>query len=185
MLHCTRTRLARFALLAPLAMAGCGGGDLFVTKRRVFVTRSAYTGKMGDLVMADTVCANTATAAGLPGVFFAWLTDGSINALERMKDGDPWYPVGAESGPVFRNRAGLTTQPEFPIRVDEFGAAVDKPRYWTGARTGGLPADACDGWTSEDPAKRGYTGDGAAGISWTEAAAEPCDARRALLCLQQ
>lgn len=50
----------------------CEGGEC-ITARRVFVTSAAYTGNLGGLEGADARCQAHADAAGLDGVFLAYV----------------------------------------------------------------------------------------------------------------
>src|SRR5262245_56445509 len=66
---------------------GAGFGACTCTapaRMRVFTTSLKYPAALGGLTGADAKCNAAAQAAGLPGTYKAWLSDGYTNALTRL-----------------------------------------------------------------------------------------------------
>lgn len=155
--------------------------------KRVFVTRTTYTGELGELAGADALCQNAATAANLGGVWHAWLSDFTHDAISRITGSGPWYDLDGRM--VFANRAGLATAPLVGINVQESGAPlIIGDRVWTGTRAGGMrsgtgASQLCGEWTSR-------AGTAAAGHSlatdgaWTENETVPCNNQARLYCFE-
>ncbi len=61
------------------AQTTCNGGAS--TFKVVFVTSTIYSADLGGIVFADAECQARADAAGLSGVFRAWLSDGMDSPL--------------------------------------------------------------------------------------------------------
>lgn len=54
----------------------CAGTNVCVDPKRVFITTATFTGaQIGGLIGADAKCQQAATAAGLTGMYKAWLSD--------------------------------------------------------------------------------------------------------------
>jgi len=56
------------------------------TSRRVFVTSATYHGNLGGLAGGDAECQSLANAASLGGIWKAWLSDSTTNAIDRIPD---------------------------------------------------------------------------------------------------
>jgi hypothetical protein len=102
-------------------------GDVYVTAtfgppNYMFVTSSTIIpGRLNGIAGADTECSNRATAAGLPGVYKAWINDKGVDANTRIGAGG-W--VRTDGRPFTRNLATLTQSAQvvyYPPRVDENG----------------------------------------------------------------
>ena len=65
--------------------SGCCGSDGPCGACRVFVTGLSSNGELGGLAEADGICQWRATAAGLPGSYKAWLSDGSASPSTRFR----------------------------------------------------------------------------------------------------
>lgn len=164
-----------------------------VAFKRVFATRTAYTGNLGGLAGADAKCALAASAAGLPGTYKAWVSDGSTDALSRITADGPWFTVRGDSlsDPstlrMFNNKANLQTLPldNYLAWADETGASVEGG-IWTGTSTGGArSATNCGNWAST--AAMGMSGrvGGTTGESaWTEYTTLNCTNMLSLLCFE-
>ena len=63
------------------AAAGCFAD---VCTKTVFVTAEPVAAKFGGVEAADQLCAQQAAAAQLPGVYLAWLSDGSHSPFQRF-----------------------------------------------------------------------------------------------------
>lgn len=166
--------------------AGDGCGPTCARDARfVFVSSTSYqAGALGGLAGADAICQNLAAAAGLPGTYRAWLSDGEAAPATRMTKsfGAPYI---LPAGPL---GAGLVVASDWvdlvdgdlqrPIQVDETGTPVqvgaecgiDPVVAWTGTSATAGPADAtCSGWKVSSSAGKGAAGLlNNADISWTE-----------------
>ena len=124
---------------------------------RVFVTRTKYTGDLGGLAGADSLCTAAAASASLGGEWVAWLSDEFTDAIDRVSGEGPWYRMDGEI--VFNNAAHLATTPLNPILLDEFGTSQTcgvvpfGSSVWTGTGNGGRAKDVaffahCDDWNT-------------------------------------
>src|SRR5262249_28544146 len=68
----------------------------------------SHNGAFGGLAGADTFCQGLATAAGLPGVFKAWLSDSTATAKDRLTHAVGPY-VLRHGGVVANDWADLTS----------------------------------------------------------------------------
>src|SRR5678816_81066 len=124
-----RTQLG--AIVVVTLWAACGGGgeqidpgpdasaredtagtDGASTPLRVFVT-GAFAGTMyepgGGLAAGDAKCAYAASGAAIGGVWRAWLSTASMNAIDRIAGGGPWRLMDGTT--VFAGRAELAIGP--------------------------------------------------------------------------
>lgn len=164
-------------------------------KGYVFVTRGTYPADLGGIAGADVRCQSSAAAAGLEGVYRAWISDSSVNAADRFTWPGPWLEVGTEAV-LFPELASLRGFPLAPLVRDETGQVSPASRWWTGTAVNGIKhTKTCADWTSRDQSLGGMTGirkfgdAGRPGKEWTEEAAFSCvfdnDLQRyALLCLR-
>lgn len=60
-----------------------GDGTIICGPKLVFVTSTTHNGNLGGLVGADTTCNTLATAAGLPGLYKAWISTASGSPATR------------------------------------------------------------------------------------------------------
>lgn len=171
---------------------GSGGGSGGGMGKRLFVTAQLYSGNLGGLAGADQKCTTAATAGNLGGVWQAWLSDGTTDALSRFADAGAWYDLDGRK--IFNNSANLATVPLDQLSRDEQGQAVDYGFAWTGTANGGTRSGKhCRGWTSQDA---GTTADdfgthGIIGVSsypstWTEGTSPyACNQTLHLICLEK
>ena len=139
----------------------CGGG---AAKKYIFTTTTHYTGNLGGIAGADTICNNTATAAGLGGTWKAWLSDSNTNAIDRINDVGPWYLLNGVK--AFNNKVNLTTAPLVALNVNENGETFDND-VWTGTNVGGTKSgDNCYEWWGGEDA--GTYGDNRDPSIWTD-----------------
>jgi len=134
---------------------------------------------------ADALCQLEADAAGFPGTFRAWVSDGQNDAIDRITGPGPWVDLSGEV--VFQNATGLQVAPSVPIAVQPSGQSVsdvDDVAVWTGTRLGGTADLAtCTGWL-------GQVGDGTIGrpvgndSDWTESGDDSCQAFHRLYCFE-
>lgn len=178
------------AALPPFAQQG----------RLAFVTSVVGTGDLGSwpqadsgssgIAAGDSVCRNLATDAGLshPDSFKAWLSDESVDAIDRFDHDGPWVrPDGVgvaadknefTSGTLFTS-IGQTELGDYMARF------VDGVNVWTGTLTDGTGAGSyCQSWSNGTSAESGNRGQSTDTInSWTQFSAMPCHFAGRLYCL--
>ena len=157
-----------------------------VSTRTVFVSSASYTGNLGGLQGADEKCQALADAAGLPGLFAAWLSTPDESPNSRFVHG--YRPIVRVDGfKIADNYADLTDGTlDSPINMTEKRTIVaDLTLVWTGTNQfGNLDSTTCDGWTTT-------SGTGNAGFTsksdarWTNASRPACDGSNRIYCMQQ
>jgi cysteine-rich repeat protein len=194
--------------LSPLAGEECDDGNLSDNDdcsslckkltRTIFVTSELYTGNLGGLDGADQKCQTLAAAAGLPGVFYAWLSDGAIAPSNRfVKSNVPYVlPTGIQ---VAKNWTDLTdgiiqhaidtTESKGAAPIPAVGCSAGKPTVWTNTLEKGTPwnVNGCDGWAkTTGAARQGHAK--ATNFTWSkfcEGQASSCAWKAALYCIEQ
>jgi len=172
-----------------------GSDDGTGTQKRVFVTSKAFSGDLasetGDatgLEAGDTLCDQAAQASDLGGVWKAWLSSVSIDAIDHVADVGPFYNV-TRTARIF-DAGDLAVAPideTWALQLeDEKGMKVASAYVWTGTLTGGKRADTCRGWTSRDTLDEGQTGiDGHSNEDWTQFLGVLCHEYNHLYCFEQ
>jgi cysteine-rich repeat protein len=126
----------------------------------VFVTSSTYNGNLGGVAGADQKCQSLAGAAGLPGTYMAWISDGNLSPSTRFtQSAYPYVLVNGQK--IADNWADLIdVSLDSPINADEYGdpapASSSAPcgeqltYVWSGTRPEGIPSNDsfCSGWTA-------------------------------------
>jgi hypothetical protein len=129
----------------------------------------------------DAMCEERAKAAGLPGVYMAWLSDQDTSPAARFTRSSLPY-VRPDGVRVADDWDDLTTCEDgntclrAPIEATETGAAIQFATVWTGTNFKGDPfrydeftprpaEENCAGWTGIGYAVVGDSSD--AGDSWT------------------
>jgi hypothetical protein len=175
----------------PADMTG-GGPHL-----RIFVTSVGFTANLGGLAGADQKCAQRAAQAYLEGVFVAWLSDSTHNAIDRIDADGPWYSVDRSTLLFTGKTTGtnpLTGTPASGITKDEFGNMLQsgEPIYWTGTGVGGV-GDAggdnfCADWSSASTSATVLVGNGGSTDTfWTAGGVSDCNGTGAsvgILCIE-
>lgn len=160
----------------------CSGGG-----KRIFVTAAAYSANLGGLSGADQKCNLAAQGANLGGTWKAWLSDGTVNAIERITDVGPWFLVGTATR-AFNNKANLTTIPLNAIERNEQGTLIpggSSVQVWTGTSNGGVrTTNTCTSWTSTT-AFQGDTGTAQSASAWTAGSPAYCQASCRMYCIEQ
>lgn len=93
----------------------------------IFVTSTSYTGKLGGLSGADAICNERAKAAGLVGVYQAWLCDGRTAPATPGRCNQAGVPyLRTDGARIADDWANLTDGSLLlnSINRDEFGTAV-------------------------------------------------------------
>ncbi|MBI5497399.1 MAG: hypothetical protein HY904_20460 [Deltaproteobacteria bacterium] len=158
--------------------------------RRVFVTSQDVATSVGGLSGADAICQGGATAAGLGGLWKAWLSDSRTSAAARLVH----HP-----GP-YLTTAGVTVADSWeglvsgalraPIDRDEFGQPRNRAVF-TNTNPDGTarsPTDHCADWSAAGSDQVSFAGSSvAADGAWTLAATNPysCLYAFALYCVEQ
>ena len=162
------------------------------TVKMVFVTSGTMRGDFGGLSAGNIECAARAGAAGLGGVWKAWLSTDTINARSGITDNEYRTVPSAGSQLVFANWADLTNPSRGPvneIRRNEFGAVVPLlSKVWTGTMPNGVRRSSatCSDWTSIGGSAA--VGDAISDDSqfWTDTSIDrPCAAFARLYCFEQ
>jgi len=183
----------------------CNGivDDEPVCTKIVFATSQAYTGNLGGLEGADTICMYHAELAGLPGAFKAWLSSSTLAAKDRLSHlGQPYVLV--DNTVVAYDWADLTDGSiEQMIDLNEAGGPVAHgsawwaPLVWTATTglgefdSGMLPPSSvfsCWDWTTTLGGPAG--GYGSANTDsdtpgWTHSGGSDCASMFALYCFEQ
>ena len=154
---------------------------------RMFVTQDSFRGdfakKAGTspAAAADNLCTTAAFNAGLGGRWRAWLSDGTVNAIDRIAGTGPWNRIDGER--VFDSRAQLAAIPKKGLERDEYDELADEI-VWTGSIAGGLAsADDCAHWT--DQYKDGLVGWPGTPSQWTQDTTWSCTESAHLYCFEQ
>ncbi|MFC1475851.1 hypothetical protein ACFLQW_02475 [Candidatus Zixiibacteriota bacterium] len=157
----------------------------------------AYDGKIGGIEKADCLCADQATAAGLPGIWKAFLSSSSRDAGDLIVSDTLGVPVVNLYGTFLYSSwndmlyvsSGFPSEARFytfnltPLDED-FGEWHDADA-WHGSYPDGTvkPDHICDDWTSNLEADMGANGEMDMGI-WLGNESTPCDNRLAVVCVQ-
>jgi len=163
--------------------------------RTVFITKSPYRGDLGGLEGADALCQKEADAAGLAGLFRAWLSDLSTSPASRFTRSPRAYRL-VKDHTVAADWSELTDGAiGHAINRTAAGALTKARPVWTNTSPDGTPVnkkadpreDACGGWSSQERGTFGVTGSSLdTGSGWTDAGlALSCNVPAALYCFQQ
>ncbi len=175
----------------PVELPWLPGSLVFVTSEAGSGDLSSWPEAGGDVGLAagDTICRTLAAAAHLPSPpsFVAWLSTGTVDAIDRITSDGPFRRVDRLQ--ISASRAGLAdgllgNTPH----VFEDGTRLSSPGFaWTGtASDGTADNDRCSNWTSADSGNEGAHGLVVnSGSAWTDDGnfAHTCDSSRLLYCL--
>ncbi len=178
--------------VAPDGGAPDGAGAVTAGTKRVFVTSTIFDGNLGGIAGADEKCANAAKAAMLGGVWKAWMSSSSVDAIDRISDVGPWYLVDGKTR-VFNDKANLLTAPLAPISLDERGHAWAGTGYygvWSGSSEQGTRdthSDFCADWTSDSGIDDATVGDPETTTQRWGGGGAPldCTSESSLICFEQ
>lgn len=140
------------------------------------MTDELYTSSLGGLDGADAKCQSRAAAAGLTGVFKAWLSSETISAASRLTHATDGY-VLVDGTVVARDWSELTSS--------NLSHAIDRTERGTAPRTGNAACGAwatvwtgtdsrgqimrnatCAGWSGTATTGNGATGNAEEKTSW-------------------
>ncbi|APR81280.1 Hypothetical protein A7982_06627 [Minicystis rosea] len=172
------------------------------TSHRMFVTNASFTADLAVVggaatgpAGADNLCNLAAEAVSIGGTWKAWISDSSVDAIDRIEDKGPWLNV-PRTAILFPNKAALTQTPIDSVwydLTDEHGTAVSTNDVWTGTKTGGRVSmsndsfDTCDDWMTMGEFSLGATGStGSSASIWTEWLVDECQfTSNRLYCIEQ
>lgn len=156
--------------------------------KRVFVTSEIFHGNLKSqgagtdgIAGADLLCQGAADQAGLGGMWVAWVSSSSVDAISRLATDGRWTLLDGTTE-VFAAYTEIQFGPAHAIDMTEAGASLlpsqEPVVVWTNTDSLGRNADdglldACDDWTGQtgtaavgvlfDP-----DGGGGMGLSWTD-----------------
>jgi len=159
--------------------------DLAVPVRRVFVTSNRFTGDLGGLSAADAKCQTAADSASLGGVWKAWLSTGSVNAIDRVARDGALYLVDGRTKVADSVGALATTLPLARINMFEDGKIYSDatPRFvWTGSGNDG--ALFKDGTGAPESCMGGSSGHTNATDKWMRDLSYTCDQLQSIYCIE-
>jgi hypothetical protein len=171
-----------------------------VAAKRVFVSSACYDGALGGLGSADLECQALAGAAGLGGIFKAWLADAGDGPATRFQRANGPYLLvdGTRVADDWTDLANGSLA--HAIDLDEHGHAPDPARgcndeVWTNVNADGSPAIGdgyefvCQSWTSALYARSALAGSTfAVDATWTDGGAfamRTCNLLSRLYCFEQ
>ncbi len=177
------------------AAAGCFAD---MTPDPLFVRDKAIPADIGGAAAADSLCAQQARAAMLPGVYSAWLSDASSSPYQRFSKSTVPY-VLADGTMLADDWDALTREgPAAVIDVNAKGqkvAAEDGAIVWTGTGVDGRADDYngasnfCSGWSRnvlEDSTLVGYLTRRTKSSDWSRVVPTvSCTGAGFLYCVQQ
>jgi hypothetical protein len=172
-----------------LLVAGCGfekkaqppdlGGA-----QRVFVTSAQFPGFIdnlaGGVTGADLKCAQAAGG----GTWRAWLSDDSIDAIDRVLGSGPWLRMDGQV--AFARRPNEL--PMVKLNLDEHAVDVGpNARVWTGTGSNGrlLAGQDCLSWSSVSGMDGGEYGEADVVLGgWTDFQSQACNTSAHLYCFE-
>ena len=167
------------------------------SKKRVFVTSTAYYGILGGIIGADQICNSLAQAAELSGTYMAWISDEASSPQTRFTKSQAGYML-VDGTMVAENWDDLTDNSIMHrIDMDELGVTINSFwLVWTGtldhgtAYAGDPTWTNCGNWTS--PNYEGLTGgaylsnyDHFTDSNWSAATVTACNSQNRLYCFEQ
>ena len=165
----------------------CGAGG----PCRVFLSSATYDGNLGGLSGADAKCQGLATAAGLPGIYKAWLSDGTSAPSTRFVPSSGPYQL-VTGTPIAANFTDLTDgtllalnqgdgegrrDRDHRLRLDEYQERRHQRQYHRALRELGHECSRRRWRTLVDALLSDFR--------WTEANSAVCSSFRHLYCFQQ
>jgi hypothetical protein len=163
--------------------------------KKGFLTSLIGTGDLGSwsgvngqrgIAAGDTICQNSAAAAGLPNAqnFKAWLSDANTDASSRFTSNGPW--VRLDGVVLAENHEDLVDGDlNTSISLTETGTYVGFDYVWTGTNhIGGRTSDTCNDWTDASQSFNGSTGRTFDRSGWTYAAYPSCNNLQHIYCLE-
>lgn len=127
-----------------------------IVGKKVFITSTIGNGDLGSwadaggqtgIAAGDAICTARAAAEGLSGIFKAWLSNTSIDAIDRLTSDTMW--VRMDGAKIADSKSDLTDESIFTsISVTEAGDYLPSNFSWTGTHSDGFSsAITCNDWT--------------------------------------
>ena len=154
----------------------------------IFVSSNIFDdGNLGGISGADTSCNNLASGASLGGTFISWLSNDTLNAIDRIPGDFSGLPfVGTDDVKVADDLTDLTDGSiDSMINKNETGYAItDEDHVFTGTDTDGTAGnDNCDNWNN--PAVDNMRGkSNEVSTKWTNENTKECSHSSRLYCFQ-
>ncbi len=152
----------------------------------MFVTSTSYTGAIGGLVGADSICQARAIAGGLTGTYKAWLSSSSTSAISRLGNASGW--VRRDGLPVFNTQADLTAgRVQYLPVLTESNLELADPFVTTATASNGQYTaislgTACGDWTLSDTSRLSVGRPRVSDGQWTNANTVTCASALPLFC---
>jgi hypothetical protein len=171
--------------------AGTGGGA-GTGPKRIFHLINGTLGKLvrGDpgsgVEIADSQCVAAAAKMMLGGQWKAWISDSTVNAIDRIVDVGPWYRLDGQTK-LFEDKQQLRSGPLAAINPD-FPADSTDPRaqFWSGTSLDGTNSTFnCNDWTQYVASSATVGRVNVTGSAWVSTEPLRCDYYLALLCIEQ
>jgi hypothetical protein len=166
----------------------------------IFISSALYDGNLGGLGGADAKCQALATAASLPGMFKAWLSDSIVFAGQRLAHSKAPY-VLVDKTVVANDWFGLTsgtllhainlTETGGPPPTGTYGCGNTTQTVWSHTNTQGSAASGgtCSDWTSTSATTTHAGSYLYKSWAWTDfcqlSGAGMCSKTAALYCIEQ
>lgn len=163
--------------------------------KRVFVSSASLPANFNGTGAADNQCNNFANAAGLGGIWIAWLSTPNTPAASRSTHPNVPYTLVDKQTIVAQSFTDLTDgQLAHPIDHTEFGQVAQANTscqiptcVWTGTTpNGAFMAPDCQDWTSSTPLFQGVIGDfTGVGPVWSAFGQTACANQAHIYCIEQ
>ena len=178
---------------------GCEEAGCFapMCTKMAFVLAKPMSAKFGGVAAADQMCAQEAAAAGLPGLYYAWLSEADAGPRDRFSRSTVPYTL-PDGTTLADDWAGLVgAGPAAPIDMTAAGGKVagkDDDRVWTGTDRDGRASsynnasNFCSGWSRNsinDSVVVGLLRKRAKAGDWTLGDLVPCTGDGWVYCVQQ
>ncbi len=157
-------RLACFETVAgdPLVPESPSGSLAFVTNEAGDGDLSSWPSTGGEVGIdaADQICQTAAMGAGLPEpeAFIAWISDDSVDAIDRFEYNGPWF---RQDGVIIAHSLTELTSGQLnaPNNLTENMTYLTNRAVWTGTDAFGIGApENCQNWQSNNENETGING---------------------------
>ena len=152
----------------------------------VFIRATAVSGAFAGITAGNGRCQATATVNGFPGVWKAWISTTTVNAITNILYNDSLTYVRATSPATIIALPGelLGTHSSFPLT--ETGAAPVPSQIYTGTLSTGTNSGLnCTSWTTASPVITATFGlYNALDQNWTDSGSISCSNMLHLYCFE-
>jgi hypothetical protein len=168
--------------------------------KTVFLSREAVPANFGGVAAADQTCAAEAAAAGLPGTFYAWLSDPTTSPFKRFSKSEVPYvlPDGTQVAADWAALTSTGTSATISVFADMTKAPADEgdsaQQVWSGTSIDGRAdtynnaSNYCSNWSRnviEDSVLIGWVNKRNDAGDWTLADLVQCTGTGRVYCFQQ